>query len=232
MNNLQSDKLTFFQVLKKFISFEPLKKQNIKYWSNLHQLVILLPLIMVVVYLPTLYIAYDFGDGTRLKTITGNLGYIQVRKQGDNNLVVYQHNGNQQVGAGSVKPCGALWREDAQKYIGIPVIAWYQNNAIYQIKYESTNQLVIPECSIQNNIKIYKQVIIEYIYYCIMVCILFLWVVHRINKIVYAPSFILDKSRNKIVKIVILYGVALTVNIMYFGNNFYSLYSLIISLFN
>lgn len=229
MDNLDTKKLAFF---KKFISFEPLKQQDIKYWGYLHQLVIFFPIIMIVVYAPTIYMAYTFGNGTYLKTITGKLDYIQVRKQGDNNLVVYQQNGKKQIGAGSVKPCGSLWREDAQKYVGIRVIAWYKNNAIYQLQYESNNQLVIPECNIQNNVSIYKRVVTQYIYYCIIVCILSFWLVYNVNKIISAPSFLLSKSRNMIAKIVVLYGISLTANILYFGSNFYSLYSLLFSLFN
>ena len=148
MNNLQSDKLTFFQVLKKFISFEPLKKQAPKNWRQIKNFIIYMPIFMIMFFSPTLYFAYSFGDGSHIKITHGELGYVTLGKPNSNNFIVYPNDGSKSIGGYSSKPCGNFLKQTVLQYQGNSVTAWYQNNAIYQIRYDSTNKLVIQECSI------------------------------------------------------------------------------------
>lgn len=190
-----------------------------------------MPIFWIVYFSPTLYIAYSFSDGTHVERTTGKLGYIQIRNQSNNNLIVDSSDGSRQIGAGSVEPCGALSREQVRKYAGTSVVALYQHNAIYQLNYESNNQLVLPQCTVENNVEKYKNSITMYFSYCITMILFILMFINTINTVIYQPCFVMAKSKMKIFKWMMLYMFLSLVVSLYLQNSLYSLYSFMFALF-
>lgn len=229
----KSKRFTFFDKLKKFISFEPLKQQAPKNCGQIKNFIIYMPIFMIMLFSPTLYFAYSFGDGSHLKVTHGRLDYAVLGKPNANNFIVYPNDGSKPIGGYSSKPCGNFLKQTVLQYQGNPVTAWYQNNAIYQLTFESSNQLIIPECSIQNNKIIYVSIISKYVYYCLTIFILTLLYIYQMQKIVYKDDFDFKRKHEKIqmFKVFILYFVLSMLSAFYFGRNFTTLIELIFGSF-
>lgn len=234
MDNLDTKRFIFFDRIKKFISFEPLKKQAPKNWRNLRNVVFFYPLFLVVIFLPTLYFASSFGDGSHIRITHGKLGYVTLGKPNSNNFIVYPNDGSKSIGGYSSKPCGNFLKQTVLQYQGNSVTALYQNNAIYQLTFESSNQLIIPECNIQNNKVIYKHLTIKYIGYLLSI-IIFTWLyVYMMNLVIYENKFkfYVGKSyRIRMTKASLLYLFLTLTSVFYFGRNFTTLIELIFGSF-
>ncbi len=234
MDNLEIKKIGLFNKLKKLVAFEPLKQQAPKNWRNLRMVVFGYPTFLVIMFSPTLYFANSFGSGSYLKVIHGKLDYVALGKFNANNFIVYPNDGSKSIGGYSSKPCGNFLKQTVLNNQGKSVVVWYQNNAIYQLMFESSNQLVIPECNLQNNEIIYKHLTMKYICYLLSILV-FTWLyVYMMNLVIHASKFnfnIGKSCRNKMTKASLLYLFLTLISLFYFSRNFTTLIELIFGSF-
>lgn len=192
------------------------------------------PIFLIAIFLPTLYFASSFGDGSHIKVTHGRLDYAVLGKPNANNFIVYPNDGSKPIGGYSSKPCGNFLKQTVLQYQGNAVTAGYQNNAIYQLTFESNNQLIISECNLQNNKVIYRHLLIKYICYVLSI-VVFTWLyVYMMNLVIYESefNFNIGKSyRNRMTKASLLYLFFTLTSVFYFGRNFTTLIELIFGSF-
>lgn len=227
---LQNRKNLFYRLIRLQI-FEEHKKRNYSGWKKLIKVVLLFPICWILLYLPTMFFAHNFRDGSHIKITHGRLDYVSLGEPNANNFIVYPNDGSKSIGGYSSKPCGNFLKQTVLQYQGSSVKAWYQNNAIYQLTFESSNQLIIPECSIQDNIKIYKDLPMKFGLFCLVIILLSLLHIYLLEKIIDWPTSNPAISGKKPLKVIFIY-VFLCIGFgVYFGRNFTTLIELIFGSF-
>lgn len=227
---LQNRKNFFYRLIRLQI-FEEHKKRNYFGWKKFIRYIFFFPIFWILFFSPSVYFAYSFGDGSHVKVTHGKLDYIALGKPNVNNLIVYPDDGDKSIGGYSVRPCGNFNKATVIPHLGESVVVWYKNNSIYQLTFESNSQLIIPECNMQDNIKIYKDLPMKFGLFCLVIILLSLWHIYSLEKIIGLSEFNPVTDRKRVLKIIFIYGFSCLGFGIYFGRNFTTLIELIFGSF-
>ena len=184
------------------------------------------PLFLILFFLPTIYFAFSFGNGSEIKITHGKLGYVSLGKPNSNNFIVYPDSGPA-IGGYSTMPCGNFLQHTVLQHQGDAVTVWYQNNVIYQLTFESSNQLIIPECNLENNFEINKHLPLKFGLFCLLIVLLSIWHIYKIDMITSSEGFSRHLDSKKILNIGIIYLVLCTIIFVYISTNFTTIIELI-----
>lgn len=174
----KSEKLSVLEWFKKYVLMLDLVDKYPDKIKNHWMIVGLTLLSTIIFYLPTTYIPSRFGDGNNLNVITGKIASQKMVKSSYN--LVINSNGKT-VGAGSVAPCGDFSEYNISQYIGKEAVAWYQGNAIYQIKDARSEKLLISKCNIDNYVVRNKLALTYYLLSSLFVVFMTIWLFYQAN---------------------------------------------------